>query len=192
MLVTNITLVARVRETRVALLTAALELFADRGFEATTAAAIAQRAGVTEMTFFRHFPTKDSVLLDDPYDPVIADAVARQDVELSPLRAAAAGVLEAWRALAEPDAEAVRVRMRIIARTPALRGALARNSQTTEQAIAGALRSRGVERVAAVVAASATVAALNAALLLWAEDASMPLGDAIMTAASVLQGAADA
>lgn len=174
------------------MLTAALELFADRGFEATTAAAIAQRAGVTEMTFFRHFPTKDSVLLDDPYDPVIADAVARQDVELSPLRAAAAGVLEAWRALAEPDAEAVRVRMRIIARTPALRGALARNSQTTEQAIAGALRSRGVERVAAVVAASATVAALNAALLLWAEDASMPLGDAIMTAASVLQGAADA
>ena len=82
--------------THAALLRAALELFEERGYDATTAAAIAGRAGVTEMTFFRHFASKDAVLVDDPYDPLIAEAVARQSAELSPLAAVVAGVREAW------------------------------------------------------------------------------------------------
>jgi AcrR family transcriptional regulator len=47
-----------------------LELFLRDGYDATTVAAIARAAGVSHMTFFRHFPTKESVVLDDPYDPV--------------------------------------------------------------------------------------------------------------------------
>ncbi|MFH8248954.1 TetR family transcriptional regulator [Microbacterium sp. B2969] len=180
---------AGTEKTRSALLRAALELFAERGFEATTAAAIAQRAGVTEMTFFRYFPTKDSVLVDDPYDPVIGEAIARQGADLGPLAAAAAGVLEAWRSLPEPDAAAVRERLRIVAQTPSLRAALARNSLATEEAIGDALRARGTDRVRAAVAASATVAALNAALLAWAVDETATLGDAIGIATSTLRGA---
>lgn len=68
----------RTQRTRARLQTAALELFARQGYEATTVAQIAAAAGVTEMTFYRHFGTKDQLLLDDPYDPLMAGAVAAQ------------------------------------------------------------------------------------------------------------------
>src|SRR4051812_30647391 len=115
--------------THAALIEAALELFDEHGYEATTAAAIAARAGVTEMTFFRHFPSKAAVLIDDPYDPLIVDAVARQPAGISPLDAAIAGVRQAWLSVPAPEATAVRDRLRIVSRTSALRGVLARNSE---------------------------------------------------------------
>ena len=65
----------------------ALELFLRDGYDATTVAAIAGAAGVSQMTFFRHFPTKESVVLDDPYDPVIAERVAKVAAERGAPRA---------------------------------------------------------------------------------------------------------
>ena len=50
---------------------AALELYAERGYEQTTVAEIAERAGVTERTFFRHYADKREVL----FPPVMLDAV---------------------------------------------------------------------------------------------------------------------
>jgi AcrR family transcriptional regulator len=178
----------RASRTHAALLRAALELFEEQGYDATTAAAIAGRAGVTEMTFFRHFVSKDAVLVDDPYDPLIADAVARQSAELSPLAAVVAGVREAWGAVPAPAAADVRDRLRIVSRTPSLHGALARNSTGTADAIAGALRSRGTAADEARVAAAATVGALNAALLEWADGDDSDLGSAIEVALRVLSG----
>src|SRR5664279_5575250 len=76
-LVSNIQVVSsRADRTRDALQRCALELFLRDGYDATTVAAISRAAGVSQMTFFRHFPTKESVVLDDPYDPVIAEQVA--------------------------------------------------------------------------------------------------------------------
>lgn len=49
----------------------AIRLFGQRGFDNVTVEEVARAAGVSHMTFFRHFPTKESVVLDDPYDPVI-------------------------------------------------------------------------------------------------------------------------
>lgn len=187
MLVTNISSVGRSEQTRAALLRAALELFEERGYEASTAAAIAGRAGVTEMTFFRYFPSKDAVLIADPYDPLIATAITRQPDDLSPLDAVVAGIREAWHSVAPPASNEVRDRLRVVSRTPSLRGALARNSASTEEAIADALVSRGSEATEARIAAAASIAALNAALLQWAEGSKDELDVAIETALRVLK-----
>ena len=99
------------------LLTAALELFAKRGYDGTSVSEIAARAGVTEMTFFRHFRAKASLLVDDPYDPVIGAAIRRQPAGLDPITRAARGIRSAWRQLPPPSVEEVRVRLRIVAQT---------------------------------------------------------------------------
>jgi AcrR family transcriptional regulator len=178
----------RASRTHAALLRAALELFEEKGYDATTAAAIASRAGVTEMTFFRHFASKDAVLVEDPYDPLIAAAVAGQPAGLSPLSAVIAGVRVAWEAVPAPSAVEVRDRLRVVSRTPSLQGALARNSASTAEAIAGALRSRGTTTGEARIAAAAAIGALNAALLEWADGDDPDLGSAIEMALRVLAG----
>lgn len=174
------------QRTSEALVIAAFELFDERGYDETTVAAIAARAGVTEMTFFRHFPSKASVLIDDPYDPLIADAIRRQPAGGTPLGAAAAGVADAWRSVPPPSAEAVRERLRIVSRTPSLLGSLSRSSASTEVAIAEALTERGSSRSESRIAAAATVAALNAALLEWAAGDDADLGAAIESAVRIL------
>lgn len=193
MLVTNIWIVARAERTREALIAAALELFSDVGYDATTTSAIARRAGVSEMTLFRHFPTKASLVVNDPYDPVIAQAVRGRPRDEPALVATVRGVRDAWRSLPEPDAEEVRERLRIVAATPSLRGALAQGSAQTEQAIADALADRGVPRAEAEVAAAAVVAALNRALMGWSLTDKAPLGSALDLAFRALgEGSDDA
>lgn len=177
-------------ETRHALVRAALELFDERGYESTTAAAIAERAGVTEMTFFRHFPSKSAVLISDPYDPLIADAIVHQPPGLSPIAAAIGALAQGWKSVPPPASAEVRDRLRIVSRTPSLRGAIAKGNAATEAAIAGALIARGVPPSDARIAAAATMGALTAALLDWADGDEPDLGSAIDAALRVLAGGA--
>jgi AcrR family transcriptional regulator len=178
----------KAERTRASLMRAALELFEERGYDSTTTAAIAQRAGVAEMTFFRHFPSKDSVLIADPYDPLIVEAITRQLAELSPLAAAIGAIADGWKSVPSAVNSEVRDRLRIVARTPSLRGAIARNNAATENAIAGALTGRGASKTEARIAAAATMAGLSAALLDWADGDDPDLGTAIDAALRVLQG----
>ena len=92
MTVTDTPAGSRTRRTRVRLLAAGLDLFARQGYDATTVAQIAGAAGVTEMTFYRHFGSKDRLLLDDPYDPLMAGAIGHQPTGLPPLSRAVRGV----------------------------------------------------------------------------------------------------
>jgi AcrR family transcriptional regulator len=183
--------VTKAERTRASLIAAALELFEERGFDNATAAEIASRAGVSEMTFFRHFASKDAVLIADPYDPLIAAAVAAQPSDLGALEAAATGVADAWRTVPGPAADEVRERLRIVAQTPSLRGALARNSIATEEAIAEALVSRGSDPAESRIAAAAVVAALSASLLVWAAGGESDLGSAVLRAVRVMGGRTD-
>ncbi|MDP3894974.1 TetR/AcrR family transcriptional regulator [Nocardioides sp.] len=172
--------------TRTRLQTAAVELFAEHGYDATTVAQVAARAGVTEMTAFRHFPSKADLVLDDPYDPVMVDALRRQDTGLPPLVRVARAVREAWREVPEPAAAHVRARMRVAAASPTLRGSLWRNTARTERMLAEQLVADGTPRPIARVAASAALAALMTSLLDWASSEVGELGEAIESALGVV------
>ncbi|WES63050.1 helix-turn-helix domain containing protein [Microbacter sp. GSS18] len=177
---------SKTERTREALLTAALELFAERGYAGATTAAIAERAGVSEMTLFRHFPTKDALVVDDPYDPLMAAAVAARPADEPPLAATTRGVRDAWEAVAPPEAAAMREQLRIVASSEALRGVIAHRSHESERAIAAALRSRGADRIEAVVVAAAVIAGLTAALLDWATTDAADPGETIARALRTL------
>ena len=162
--------------TREQLLAAALELFASQGYHETTVAQIAARVGVSEMTFFRHFPSKEDSLLADPYDPEIAAAVAEQPREWDVLRRVVQGVRTAWHAVPEPASAQVRLRVRIAAQTPSLRAAIWRNTEATEQVIVSALEADGTDRLSARAASAAVLAGITAALLEWSASENGELG----------------
>jgi AcrR family transcriptional regulator len=167
-----------------------LELFERQGYDQTTVAQIARAAGVSEMTFFRYFPAKEHLLLDDPYDPVLAASIAEQPRHLPPFVRAARGIRAAWRALPEPEAPVIRRRVRIAAGTPSLRGAVWHSTGNTEQAIIGQLVADGATSEVARVAAASVLAALVAGLFMWADDEHGTLADAIERALDVIEVAA--
>lgn len=186
MLVANITYMSdRRTRTRERLSEVALDLFGLHGYDATTVAQIAAAAEVTEMTFFRHFSSKADVLLDDPYDPLIAAAVAGQPRGLDPITRVVRGVQATWRTIPASEGAAIKRRVRIAARTPSLRAAMWQNTERTERVIVEQLVGDGVDRLAARVAAAAVLAGVTAALLEWASSDADDL-------APVMQAALDA
>ncbi|GAA1408792.1 TetR/AcrR family transcriptional regulator [Catellatospora coxensis] len=177
----------RLARTRARLQECALDLFERQGYDQTTAAQIAGAAGVTEMTFFRHFATKDRLVVEDPYDPLIADAVAAQPRGLPPLTRAVGGLRAAWARLPEPASDDVRRRVRIAAATPSLRAAIAANNAATEQILVEQLVGDGADPDAASVAASAVLAGITAALLRWSQRDGAALADAVSAALDTLE-----
>lgn len=177
---------SKAERTRARIAACALELFEEQGFEDTTIAQVARAAGVTPMTVFRHFDSKERLLLDDPYDPLIAVAVGAQPPERGPLARAVAGIRAAWADLPEPADDDLQRRLRVIAASPAARSAVWQNLAETERAIADQLVADGAEPLTAAVAAGAVLAALNTALYSWAEREDDSLGQVVTTALDTL------
>lgn len=164
-----------------------MALFVQQGFDETTVAQIAEAAGVSQMTFFRYFPTKDAVIFDDPYDPVIADFVAAQDPGLPALERVRLGLLTAWGSVPGPADAATRERIGLIAGHGRLAAGVWENNRRTEDLIVEALTATGVGRVEARVAAGACLGGLTAALLDWASAPDgQELRDRINTALDLI------
>lgn len=178
----------RWERTHEALKQSALELFSELGYDAAATAQIAERAGVSEMTLFRHFPTKEALLLADPFDPLMADAVRTRPEREPAMQALVAGIRQAWKQVDAEGTQALRDLLRIIAQTPTLHGAIERNSEETVVALAGALTDRGVNEAQARIAATAAIAGLGVALLDWAQSEQMPLDAVLASAFDVLGG----
>lgn len=152
---------------------AAMELFAERGFEQTTAGDIAERAGVTERTFFRHFPDKREVLFDSSHalERTAVDAILAAPAGLAPLDAALAGMTAAGSLLEDRRDHSVR-RSAIIAANPGLQERELLKLAALAAATADALRTRGVPDPAATLAAQSAVTVFQVGFARWvsAED----------------------
>ncbi|HEX6287044.1 MAG TPA: TetR/AcrR family transcriptional regulator, partial [Acidimicrobiia bacterium] len=178
---------SRAQATRHRLQTTAFELFTSKGFDNVTVEEIAAAAGVSHMTFYRNFPTKEAVVLDDPYDPLVFEAVAGQQPGIPAMEKVRRAVLEAFGRLDEPEDRTMRQKIRLAANHPGLRARVWENNLRTEGIIVDALVGGGTSRLEAAVAAGAVLGALTAALFEWAlDDSGGPLGERIGFALDVL------
>jgi AcrR family transcriptional regulator len=173
----------RALRTRAKLQACALELFTTQGYDATTVEQIAAAAGVSHMTFFRHFPTKESVLVEDPYDPLVAAAVRAQPTHLPPLERVRRGILAAWTGAPMPVDQETHARVSIMSGHEKLRAKGWENTLQTQRVIVEALEATGVPRREAVVAAGACLGAVMAALFDWGlEGSDESLGTRLLAA----------
>lgn len=187
----TVTSPSRTARTRALLQDAALRLFSEHGYDATTVEQIAREAGVSHMTFFRHFPTKDAVVLEDGFDPAIAAAVAAAPNGLPPLMRVCAGLRAALTHVDLPGQEEVRLRVRIAAEHPVLRAGTYAATEATQEAIAEVLVADGVSPFEARVASAAALAALTVALLEWClSEQGDPMSSRLSVALDVLDGTA--
>ena len=160
---------------------AALELFVERGFEQTTVAEIAQRAGLTERTFFRHFADKREVLFAGAgaLQEFLVRAVADAPGSVTPLDAVA-GALQAAAPLFQQRGDYPRQRQAVIAANPELQERELIKLAALAAAMAGALRGRGVPEPTASLAAEAGIAVFRIAFERWtAEDCQPDLAELI-------------
>ena len=150
---------------------AALALYGERGFEQTTVAEIAKRAGLTERTFFRHFADKREVLFWGAglLQELLVSTVASAPDSAAPIDAVAAA-LEAAGALFQDRLESVRQRQAVIAANAELQERELIKLASLASALAGALRRRGVTDPAASLAAEAGIAVFRIAFERWINE----------------------
>jgi len=150
---------------------AAFALYGERGFEQTTVAEIAARAGLTERTFFRHFADKREVLFAgaDTLRELLVDTVAKAPESAAPIDVAASG-LRAAGALIQEGGELARERQAIIAASEELQERELIKLASLAAALADTLRGRGVQDPAASLAAEAGIAAFRIAFERWIDD----------------------
>ena len=150
---------------------AALELFAERGYENTTVIDIAQRAGLTKSTFFRHFQDKREVLFGDgTMNGLLAEAIAAAPATATPLEAVADALDAAGRQAFTPARrEFVARRRAVIAANPELQEREALKGLGLTASMIEALGRRGVPDLSACVAAELGALALKIAYERWSD-----------------------
>ena len=150
------------------LVKAALELFREQGFDTTTVAQIAERAGLTERTFFRYYADKREVLFWGGHllEAMMTDAVAKAPPALLPM--ATIGLALTTAAEAAPwQVEASRERHAVIYAHAELRERELLKLAGLGATLAKALHARGVKEPAASLAAEAGIAVLKVGFERW-------------------------
>ncbi|MFE1798677.1 TetR/AcrR family transcriptional regulator [Streptomyces sp. NPDC059517] len=153
------------------LVMAAVDLFIEQGYDATTVAQIAERAGVTKSTFFRHFPDKRELLVagQETLSRLLTEGIAEAPGTASPLEAVAAGLERASGAMGPMNRELA----------PRLKAAVAASTELQERdvlksvslaaAMAAALTARGVPGPTAALAGELGMLAFKRGFAEWSE-----------------------
>lgn len=152
-----------------------MALYAEQGFENTTVAEIAERAGLTERTFFRHFTDKREVLFSGSgeFQELLVGNVANAPDSLTPIDAAAEGLLAAAAMLQQRE-EFARQRAKIIAANAELQERELIKFASLSVALADTLRGRGVTEPAASLTAEVAMAVFRTAFERWIDQAGGP------------------
>ncbi|GAA2582082.1 TetR/AcrR family transcriptional regulator [Winogradskya consettensis] len=161
---------------------AALSLFVEQGFEKTTVAQIAERAGLNRRTFFHHFADKREVVFAGQLasDDLIATEIRAQPPGTDPLHAAVAGLMLASDTLYEQYREGAIQLGAVIAASPELQEREMVKRATLADTIAAALRDRGTSEAGATVSGWAAVAMFFVARNRWNQPGNQrPLSDLI-------------
>jgi AcrR family transcriptional regulator len=150
---------------------AALDLYVERGYEQTTVAEIAARAGLTARTFFRHFADKREVLFEGSslLTERLTGAVEDAPASATPMEAVAAALDAAAEVLGERR-EHARRRQLVIAANAELQERELIKMATLSAALADGLRARGVTDPTARLAAEAGIAVFRVAFESWVAE----------------------
>lgn len=153
-------------DARERLVTAALQLFSEQGYDGTTITEIAQRAGLTKSTFHRHFPDKRDVLAagQETLSRLLAEGIAAAPEDASPLEAVAEGLRRASEAFRPARAALVAA---IIATSAELQERAALKQVGMAAAMAEALAARGVAEPVARLAAEIGALAVKQGFAVW-------------------------
>jgi AcrR family transcriptional regulator len=153
------------------LVIAAVDLFTEQGYDATTVAQIAERAGVTKSTFFRHFPDKRELLVagQETLSRLLAEGIAEAPDDASPLEAVAAGLVRASSAMGAVNREFAPRLKAAVAASAELQERDALKSVSLAAAMAGALVARGLSDPTAALAGELGVLAFKRGFAEWSE-----------------------
>ena len=151
---------------------AALELFATRGFEQTTATEIAQSVGLTERTFFRHFADKREVLFfgQELFLRAFLDGMDTAPSDAPPLQVVGCALEAASSIFPDERRPYSRTRQTVIEANPALQERESHKLAGLATAVAQALRERGVGEPAATLAAESGVTVFGIAFAQWIRE----------------------
>lgn len=166
-------------DTRERLRAAAVELFVERGFDATTVSDIVERAGVTRRTFFRHFADKREVFFSGDEIPRLAAAmIAAAPADSPPFDLAWTGLQTLAAGRFEPRRSEIVAARRLIELEPALRERDLQKQADLREVLTDGYRERGIDALRARIVAGVVVELLQAALEQWAaDDTGTPLID---------------
>jgi AcrR family transcriptional regulator len=154
------------------LVVAAVDLFTEQGYDATTVAQIVERAGVTKSTFFRHFADKREVLVagQEALSTLLAEGITAAPQDAAPLEAVAAGLERASSIMGPANREL----------GPRLKAAVAASTELQERdalksvgmaaAMTDALVARGVADAVAHLAGELGVLAFKRGYATWSES----------------------
>ncbi|UDY23639.1 TetR/AcrR family transcriptional regulator [Nocardioides sp. Kera G14] len=177
------------------LVVAAVDLFTEQGYDDTTVAQIAERAGVTKSTFFRHFPDKREVLAagQETLSRLLADGIASAPSGATPLECVAAALRSVSEAFGEMNRDLGPRMKAAIAANAELREREALKSVGLSLAMTSALRERGIAEATAQVAAELGLLAFKRGYAEWSEStADEPLATYAFAALEELRAASAA
>lgn len=168
------------QKTRWAIQEHAVRLFAQQGYDATTVEQIAEAAEVSPSTFFRYFKTKEDVVVEDRYDPLLIAAIDSAPGGLTPLQLMGHALTSVFREMDEAELRQIWHRSRLIFSVPALRARSVDNMLTSIEVFTPPLArrmGRDPDDFAVRAFVGGCVGAMIAAIMTWARsDGNESLG----------------